>query len=77
MAELVNEHPLLLELIEHLLVVNTPEPEFVIGILLPDKENVLELALKVPVFVTEQGLPDIVKVAVFAVTVPELDMDDP
>jgi hypothetical protein len=74
--ELVNEQPLLLDVKEHLLVVMKPDPELVIGTELPLRVNVLFVALKVPVFEIEQGLPDMVNVAPESVTVPEFDKEE-
>lgn len=71
--EFVILQPELLEVTVHFVVVNTPEPELVIGMLLPVKAIVDSVALKVPVLVIALGLPDKLRVALLSLTVPELD----
>ena len=71
---LVNVQPELEEVRVHLLVVNVPL--LLMGMVLPVNVKVLEVALKMPELVREHGLPDIVKVALEVVNVPELIKDE-
>jgi len=71
--EFVILQPELLEVTVHFVVVNTPEPELVIWILLPVKAIVDSVALNAPVLVIAVGLPDKLSVALLMLTVAELN----
>lgn len=71
--EFVILQPELLEVTVHFVVVNTPEPELVIWILLPVKAIVDSVALNAPVLVIAVGLPDKLNVALLMLTVAELN----